>query len=239
MTPGGKLACMPFRPSLHPASWGLIAFIFIVTIAALYLGKTRATPSRYSVCTALAEKTPEQALDYARKWHQQQSASPFPRHCEAYALYRLGRFGEAGAEMALLSHEAAQENPHLSLSLLLQAIASYRQAGQPDIALRLLSDNFTNAPILWSADAKARLLAERASIYNSRKQPLLALQDLDQALTLGAEQSLLLTERARSYLLLAQNKAAEADLNAALALDADNIAARTMLVELKQRPAGK
>lgn len=228
---------MPSRLPLYPASWILIAFVAVLTVAALYFGRARVAESKYSICTAMAEKTPDQALDYARKWHQEQSASPFPRHCEAYALYRLNRFGEAGAEMALLSHETAQQNPHLSLSLLLQAVSSYRQAGQADIALRLLTDNFTNAPMLWSAGAKAQLLAERAAIYNSRKQPLLALQDLDQALTLGADQSVLLTERARSYLLLAQTRAAEADLAAALARDANNVTARAMLAELKRQEA--
>jgi len=163
-----------------------LPFLLVLGAMLLLLGVSRIAAEqsgseRYKTCSALTVNNPAGALEVARAWRSKNASSPFARHCEAVALYRLKDYPGAAKEFLELSRETETQNPALSLKLLLQAADALSASGQHETAVAALSERL-NAPLPNSS--KIILLIARARIYGIDKQPLLAVQDADQALAL-------------------------------------------------------
>ncbi len=172
-------------------------------IAVSQMAISGSASSRYHECSALAAKDPAKALQVAHAWRARDPQSPVAGHCEAIALYAAHDYTHAAAMLEALTHNAAARNSPLTADLAVQAAIADNAGGQNDKALLVLSSTLSGADSAMTTDDKVLLLSARAKLYRAIGKPLLAVQDLDDALTLqpeNADVKALLTETAQKTL---------------------------------------
>lgn len=186
----------------------------------------QAQPPDYETCTKLAQTNPQEALRMADRWRQAHD-HPSAYHCRALALFALTRYEEAAKALETLSFVITEKNLPLWSSVIRQAAKSWRLAEDNAKAIVVLSkgidktaDMALSKPVI--AKVAADMLLDRSALYQQGGRELVALQDLDQAISLMPKNPSLLIARAR--LLLSQDETALArqDLQAAATINPDH-----------------
>lgn len=138
----------------------------------------------YQECSGLTASAPDKALDYATRWIKRNKNEAFAYHCQALARYGLQRFEESAAQL-----EEVARHPNLSGALQSQiweqAEQAWRKAGDIPRAEIALSMAIDTADRQGLKDAAVKLLLRKANALVQQNKPLLALQELDHALTLN------------------------------------------------------
>ena len=154
--------------------------------------KAATAEQEYSACLAVARTNPDVAGDTARAWQQRGGGAP-ARHCEAYALFALGRFADAAALFQSLATELSAATPGLQRDALIQAGQAWLLAGDAPRAIKAASAALAIAP------DDADLLTDRAIARASAGQYWEAIDDLNRALELTPDRADILAFRASAY----------------------------------------
>jgi tetratricopeptide (TPR) repeat protein len=191
-------------------------FLFMLVICFAASHPLHAGESAYQQCSQAVQTDPQGALGLAEKWIQKEP-HPTAYHCRAMALFALKRYEQAAGALQTLSERMSDSNPVLWGNVVRQHARSWQLAGDKARAIttlskaisRISSDAFDNAML---GRLSAELLLDRSQLYASGGRELFALQDLDQALSLSADNPKLLLERAKLFAAQKEYNLARRDL---------------------------
>jgi tetratricopeptide (TPR) repeat protein len=197
----------------------LTLLISLVTTGSLAATeKTIATTSKtYQDCTAMARTDPERARQFAASWVQRENSAS-AQHCHAIALFALKRYKDAALALERLSIMVTEKNPALWLNILRQSSRAWSLSQDNTRAITVLGKAIgkTAYPALSDpplARMVSDLLGDRSRIYIETGQDLLALQDLDQALSLTPGHESVLLMRSAIFINRNEHDMAMRDLN--------------------------
>lgn len=190
---------------------------FLLVLAFLPATLAMAQNSPYSGCSKLVQKNPQAALRMAEEWLQK-TPDPSAHHCRAMALFSLKRYEQAAGALQMLEQALRTGNPILWGNVVRQQARSWVLAGDKARAIVTLSQSVHRIADKALEDPKlgrlcAELLLQRSQLYTSVKRDLLALQDLDQALSLSPKNPQLLMQRATLFLQQNEPALARSDLD--------------------------
>lgn len=187
----------------------------------------------YTNCTALTRSDPQAALEMADEWSlKANSASAY--HCRALALFALKRYHDAAKALDHLSTLVGSDNTMLWGNVLRQSGKAWELSGNRANAIVALTRSITVTAEAGLRDpAMARLAAEalldRSQLYIAGSRPLMAVQDLDQAIILAPEYEPLLLARASLFLQMGDKPMAQKDLQALLQRNPQHAKAKELL----------
>ena len=181
----------------------------------------QAKDTSYGECTALSNDKPKQALAYAEEWVLKENSTS-AMHCKAMALFALRRYDEAAEELQALSRLIRTRDPMLWANVMRQRARALVLDDQSQDAVKSLDE-----PIMTlgekaqddttMATMAVNMLMDRSTIYTTMGKPLLAVQDLDQALSILPNHRDALYARAALFMELKQPEMAGKDLTLLLA----------------------
>lgn len=90
----------------------MLRFILLavaVLAPATALAQTIEAPQEYQACLSVAKKNPEAGWEEALAW-QSLGGGDAARHCAAFALIGLGKYGEAASRLETLANESVQDD---------------------------------------------------------------------------------------------------------------------------------
>ncbi len=171
----------------HPARrlWALtlaLAAAVVLAAPAARAQDAAAGRARYLACTALADRTPESALDEAVQWRDEGGGAP-ARHCMALALIRMGKFADAAAELDTLAGRLGKKNRRLRPAVLDQAGQAWLRAQKPRKAIAA----FTGA--IKAQPGNVEYLIYRALAYAAQGAYWDAVDDLNDAADLAPDRA--------------------------------------------------
>jgi len=198
---------------------------------------------KYERCTSLTRTKPSLAYKMANEWlRKENTASAY--HCRALSLFALKRYAEAGKELDQLSTQLGKDNLPLWASVLQQSSKAWMLAGDKERAITSLSDALDklaaeNDGSRESSDIATDMLIERSELYAATNEKLLALQDLDHAVSLSPQK--LSAWLARGSLLhkMGQSALAAEDVARVLKAEPRNSKAQKLAAAIKAAPAKK
>lgn len=213
-----------------------VAAMSLVLFAA-YQTAALTQDAQYQECTALARSNPEQAKKTAEEWARIDN-TPSAHHCLAISLFALKQYAQAADALEKLSERITRKNLSLWANVLLQAARAWELHGDKARAIIVLTEaiketathGFTRPPIGQMA---AGLLIERSRIHAEGGRDLYAIQDLDQALSLSADNEQALLRRAELFIHREAHEMAQADLHRLLQLHPAHPQATALLKKIR------
>jgi hypothetical protein len=185
-----------------------IAITAVMSLLALPVA-AQSTPSlneQYTQCTQTVTSDPAGTYKRARAWYGQ-SQSLASQHCMALALYNLADYAGAARALESILQGLKPAEGSLWINMKSQAARAQAAAGNATAALTHLQDALYWAADKQMDDAMLPLLLQRAALYDSRNEDLLAIQDYDHAMSIRPATA---TRLQRARLLLKMGKTAQA-----------------------------
>jgi tetratricopeptide (TPR) repeat protein len=216
-----------------------VALMMIVLLGASQ--QVVAAEFSYAVCAEKVASNPQEALEMAEKSLQERPVTA-SYHCRAMALFALARYEQAAGALGQLSTQLEDSNRVLWGSVARQEARSWGLAGDNARAIVTLTQALRSIAEPSHADtALARILAEllqeRAALYAKGGRELLALQDLDHALSAALNhpplEAALLMDRAELLLQLGETAQARQDVAAAQQLQPNHPRAAALAARLQ------
>jgi tetratricopeptide (TPR) repeat protein len=193
-----------------------------------------ADASRYAACMAMAQKSPQQAINDSKAWAASGGGEP-AQHCAAMAYLGLGLYSEAALRLETLADSSKAQQGRLRADLYSQAGQAWLIAGKPDQALAVQ----TRALKLRPNDVE--LLIDRSITLATSEKLWEAVDDLNRALEIAPDRADALVFRASAYRSLDTLDLAEADIEQANRLWPDSpevILERGSIRKARSNPAG-
>lgn len=177
----------------------------------------------YKQCSAAAAQAPADALKQADEWLKIDDAIG-PHHCRAMALYGLKRYDESGSELDTVRLKIDASDIAMRTYVTRQAARAWVEAGKPEIAIKVLSEQVNDMTMQRGDNAtQARLatelLLDRSRIRVEYGQLGEAVQDLDQAISLAPGNESVLMQRAKIFAQLGDTALAQQDLQVLLRMN--------------------
>lgn len=204
--------------------------IFHLTALAVVFFCTQAVAAannpEYKGCAGLTRTNPAKALKTAEEWIQREPVPP-AYHCRAIALFALKRYPDAAKELQELSTRIGQANLTLWANVLRQSAKASElnnDTAQAIISLTAAIEPVAAEGLKDQAVARlgSELLAERSKLYTQSNRPMLAIQDLDQALELSPDNVSIMLARSRLFIDMKQDRLASQDVEHALQIQPGN-----------------
>ncbi|MCE3005484.1 MAG: tetratricopeptide repeat protein [Rickettsiales bacterium] len=216
-----------------------ILILSMLTTAAQATEIFTATPT-YKACAKLATSDPKAALLKAETWLKSDN-SIGPKHCQAMALYGLGRYTQAATALTHINEKLPPTDLVLRVYVTRQTVEAYTRAGKNDAALKTLTAQInTMNPGADEETVDARLSAEllvgRANILRKMGKKTDAIQDLDHALSLRPNNTEALLARADLFLSMGDKALAKEDLQAILRSNPKHPEAVKLMRQMKVNP---
>lgn len=201
----------------------------------------QATPQQapaYKECTAMATSNPQQALAQADAWLKVDDGFA-AHHCRAMALYGLGQYDKAAEALGVVRDKIIADNIALRSYVARQASKAWMNAGRPDAAMAVLTQQVNDMSVskydnATEAKLTAELLLDRAHLQAKYGKFTEAVQDLDHAISLSPLNEEVLMERALAFEQLRDYPLAKADAQAVLRLNPTHPQAADLMRRLKQ-----
>jgi tetratricopeptide (TPR) repeat protein len=198
-----------------------------------------ATPA-YKACAKLATTDPKAALAKVEIWLKTDN-SIGPQHCQAMALYGLGRYTQAATALTRIYEQLPPTDLVLRSYVTRQAAEAWGKAGKNDAALKTLTRqinamNPAAAEETMDARLSAELLVERAGIFRKLGRKTDAVQDLDHALSLRPRHIEALLARADLFMSMGDKALAKEDLQAILRSNPKHPEAVKLMRQMKANP---
>jgi tetratricopeptide (TPR) repeat protein len=213
--------------------------VLLASLTSLFLpftgkadGGIDAMDERYQRCSALARELPSEAVAYGSAWEKQERTAT-SLHCHSIALYAAGRYSESARKLMAIHAITPKNNLTMRASLKRQASRAWLLGGEPDTALKHLSQAIRDIAY-YETDhptykrVAVELLMERSDVYMYTGEPFIAVQDLDHAETFGVMSDNVLVKRAEAYMLMGSNELATNDINSVLKHNPSNRAAQNL-----------
>lgn len=199
--------------------WAPAVFLISALVPAVAFCATKppAPPSaaveaeRYDRCLKLAETHPLSAEYFAKSWQKKGGAHP-AQHCEAVALFNLGKYKEAATHLDALAHAMDKDPPSLRGHVLDQAGEAWLMAGDPVRAYADLGAALIQLP------GDPGILVDRAQAQAMNRNFQGAVNDLSRVLNKSPNRLDALVYRASAFRALGRLDLALADADKALAL---------------------
>jgi tetratricopeptide (TPR) repeat protein len=191
-----------------------------IALSALILGFLAGAPvpaaaldneAQYQACMVLLERDAAGALDSAVEW-ERQGGGDAARHCKALALIRTGNVEDGALELERVAEQMPQMKAPLAAQLFAQAGQAWIKAGNPQRALYAQNQGLKLNP------QDADLLVDRALTYGASGMYFEALDDLNAAVDLRANDPDIYAMRAAAYRQLENPDLAEDNVEQALKL---------------------
>lgn len=187
----------------------------------------------YRECSQLVKTDPQAALEMADGWIQSDN-HPTAYHCRALALYALSRYNEAARALETLSFIIGDSNPVLWGNVMRQAARAWQRDDDKAKAIVVLTKGISHyMDRAFDDEVIARmvsgLLQERSDLYHKAGRELMALQDLDQAISLTPDDDKLLIKRAELFIEQGEAALAKRDLAKVLIASPTNARAHKLL----------
>ena len=205
----------------------------ILASLCLHMPSLAASPRSYAECAQLANQNPSEALKEASSWLIKTN-SVSAQHCKAIALFALKRYDDSAAELAKLERRIYAKDKILWGNVMHQMAKAWRLSGMPanasnslDKAISRLSDNEDTSSLLLT-----RQLLEERSDLNKSAHPLLALQDLDHALSIAPQDIGLRLKRGVLLVQLKEFELARQDLQLVLSRQPNNSDAKQAMAQI-------
>ncbi len=167
-----------------------------------------AEAAHYAACMAMAQKSPQQAINDSKAWAARGGGEP-AQHCAAIAYLGLGLYNEAAQRLEVLGERSAMQDGRLRADLYAQAGQAWLIAGKPDQALAAQ----TRALALRPNDAE--ILIDRSITLATSGRLWEAVDDLNHVLDVAPNRADALVFRASAYRSLETLDLAEQDIEAA------------------------
>ncbi len=214
----------------------MLTALFVPVQAARSAGLD-ATSAQYISCTGLVKDKPAEALKIAQEWGNREKNSPGALHCQALARYAMKDYGAAAADLEVLLRGIGKDQPKLWAGVARQAATSYNLAGNESKSTGLLGEAISLADSRQLTDVMPGLLTDRANIHMAHNKYLLAVQDMDQLLTVNPKDTTALYTRASAFKELGLTGEARDDINELLRLDPKNQEGRELSSKLNGKKA--
>jgi tetratricopeptide (TPR) repeat protein len=197
----------------------VILILSLFTTATQAAETFTATPA-YKACAKLAATDPKAALAKTEIWLKTDN-SIGPQHCQAMALYGLGRYTQAATALNRIYEQLPPTDLVLRVYVTRQVVEAYTRAGKNDAALKTLTaqiNSINPAADEETVDARlsAELLVGRATILRKIGKKTDAIQDLDHALSLRPNNTEALLARADLLMSMSDKALAQEDLQRVL-----------------------
>lgn len=193
----------------------------------------------YKACSGLVSADASRALQQSEEWLKIDD-SVAAHHCRAMALYGLGRYAEAGAALDTVRVKIDPATIALRSYVAQQAARAWSQAGKPENALRVLTEQtneltMTKSTNLTESKLATELLLDRSRIRITHGQLAEAVQDLDQAISLSPGSEDVLMQRAKIFAQLGDIALAQQDLQVILRMNPRHSEAQALMRVLRDR----
>lgn len=169
----------------------------------------------YDRCKSLADSDAQKALASATQWRKTGGGYP-AEHCEALALFNLGRYDEAAQRFHETATGAAGDAPALRADRFEQAGEAWMAANHYDKA----KVEFDAALLLMPKDVE--VLIDRAQANGLAQNYWAAIDDLNAALDIEPNRADALVLRASAYRRVEGYELALEDISRALKMDAQS-----------------
>lgn len=166
-------------------------------------------------CMALALRQPEDALGSAEAW-EQRGGGAAARHCQAVALFGLGKYPEAATLFEEVGETVSNESPPLAAEALAQAGMAWQSADMYDRALAAQTAALKLAP------DDVDIWVDRSTTQFFLGNCWEAIDDLNEAHERAPENPGILILRASAYRCVESIELARADIDRALELAPDD-----------------
>ncbi len=214
-----------------------LAALFFHGISDVHAARTIVTTSQeYQRCTNLSKEHADQALEQAEQWLRI-SRNPSAMHCKAISLFNMNKYEDAAETLDILHDMLSDKDATLKFNLQRQSAKAWLRAGNSANAINRLGNVIASLimderPNPLHQRLLVEILMERADIYASSGEPLLAVQDYDHAESIGLLTDRVMLERGRLYLRMGETELAMEDAEAVLRLHPNHHAARTLLADI-------
>lgn len=217
----------------------IILILSLFTAAAQAAEIFTATPA-YKACAKLAATDPKAALAKTEIWLKTDN-SIGPKHCQAMALYGLGRYTQAATALNRIYEQLPPTDLVLRVYVTRQTVEAYTRAGKNDAAVKTLTaqiNSINPAADEETVDARlsAELLVGRATILRKIGKKTDAIQDLDHALSLRPNNTAALLARADLLMIMGDKALAKEDLQAILRSNPKHPEAVKLMRQMKENP---